>query len=121
MSDIIWSKEADAVLSAGSPLWDIGIHNWALNRDEAKTAILKLLEFKILILGGNVYKIINGKFDLTYDNWDYERKATETDLEYLENSVNKALKYIENYPDNDAFFAIVPKVQSSKQSFTYNT
>jgi predicted aspartyl protease len=109
MNNLIWSKEVDTILSIGSPLWDIGVHNWALNRDEARTSILKLSGLKIPILGGEVYKIVDGCFELTYDNWFYSRKALETDLEYLENSVHRALKYIENYPDNSAFFAITPE------------
>jgi hypothetical protein len=90
------------------------MHNWILNRDEAKVAVLKLLEFGIPILGGEVYKMVNGNLDLTYDNWYYNRKTAETDLEYLENSTNRALKYIENYPDSNAFFAIIPKADKLK-------
>jgi hypothetical protein len=110
MSNIIWSKEADAILSIGSPLWDIGVHNWALSRDKAKTAILKLYSLEIPILGGDVYKVVDGCFEFTYDNWCCDKKIGESDSQYLKRSIDISLQYIKNHPDDSVFFAIYPKV-----------
>ncbi|MDR1285323.1 MAG: immunity 40 family protein [Campylobacteraceae bacterium] len=110
MCNIVWSKEADDILSAGSALWDADMHNWILNRNEAKVAILKLLEFGIPILGGDVCRKIDNRFKYTYDSWHCDKNIIETDLEYLKRSINRSLEYINSYPLNcDTYFTLVPK------------
>lgn len=106
----IWSSEVDVILSVGVSLECIGIKNWALSRNEAISAICELETHGVPILGGDVYHLVNGVAEQTYDNWYCDRDANELASEFLRRSVSKAKSYIENYKVDGALFAIVPMI-----------
>jgi len=108
----IWSKKTEEILKKGKSLFDIGVNNWALTKVEVITAIDEFSSQHIPILGGDVYEVINGVFQSNYDNWYCEPLPEETRSEFVNRSVNKAKKYIEDYKAKELdkiFFVLVPE------------
>lgn len=106
----VWSPEIDVVLSVGYSLESVGIKNWALDSSQALASIGKFESSGVAILGGDVYHLIGGRVEHTYDNWYCEKKIGESDLEFLKRSLLKAKLYIENYQVGGALFALVPLI-----------
>lgn len=114
--DIIWSKEADEILSVGLPLMEFHITNWALNREEAKSAVEKFHKLKIPILGGNVLEIVKGRPKYNYDNWHSDPEQGETKNEFLIRSIEKSRMYLHLYKileKGNPLFTLVPYIQES--------
>jgi hypothetical protein len=75
----------------------------ALTKQEAIEALKFYRQIKVPVLGGDVFYLNRrGKINWTYDNWYYIRKKEETDVEYLERSINETIDYINKYK-NDSF------------------
>jgi hypothetical protein len=104
-------KQIYDILNVGIYLNSIDVNNWALTREQALAAISKLAELQIPILSGEIYKKTNNSFEILYDNWYSNKNATEADFEYLERSISKSLEYINNYPDENVFFGLVPQIE----------
>jgi len=107
----IWTKESDTILSVGASLEDVGIRNWALTQEQALIALDQFEAKGIAILGGDVYEIQKGRLQANYDNWYYDRKYSESKMDFISRSVAKARAYISNYnlnQDAKYFFGIVP-------------
>jgi Immunity protein 40 len=111
---MVWSHAIDRVLSIGISLQDIGIRNWALDREHARDAVSLLAEMGVPILGGDVYVLCDGVPESTYDNWYCDRAPLESESEYLLRSKECALRYIGDYLQSspDVLFAVVPEVKS---------
>ncbi len=113
MNDVIWSYSIDKVLGSGFSLESLGIKNWALSRQKILQVLEQLRELQVPILGGDVYKLVNGVLRSTYDNWYCEPLPNESLLDFVERSIDQAKQYIESYnvkKRNDIFFALVPEV-----------
>ena len=111
-----WSCEVDSILGVGRSLEDIGVRNWALNQEDSLTALIKLTEIGIAVLGGDVYSV-NGEFvESNYDNWYCNRDEHESDLAFVERSIIVARSYITNYKTQkeSVLFAIVPDVRRTQ-------
>ena len=104
------SNKIDSILSIGIPLEDIGVKNWALNKENALTAIEKLEVEDTPILGGDVYELVNNKLQMNYDNWFCDKLANESKSEFLSRSILKAKNYINNHNKVEAqiYFVLVP-------------
>ena len=106
-----WSSEVDPILSTGRSLEDVGVSNWALNREDALAALTKFAEIGIAVLGGDVYSI-NGRFvESNCDNWYCNRNELESDSDFAKRSIGAARDYVMNYKalKGAVLFAIVPK------------
>lgn len=108
MSDI-WPVKIASILSSGILLVSCGVNNWAFNREEALSVICELEDIGVAILGGDVYRLINGELECTYDSWYCDEGVGESELEFVRRSASKARDYIRNYMVSDALFAVVPK------------
>ena len=75
-------------------LKELGIFEHAWMFEDIKKIIDILDEKKIPILGGDVYKICNGKISQTYDSW-YINKSEECD--FPSKSYEKTVLYISEY------------------------
>ena len=75
-----------------------GLNDLAWDQESAKTLIYSILEDKIGILGGDVYKITERRLEPLYDNWSCEPNENESQEEYYLRSKNMSLKYIKDYP-----------------------
>jgi Immunity protein 40 len=100
-----------AILSRGLDLEDFGSANWGLRRTDALAALTMLHKLRVPLLGGDVWEIKDGRPFHTRDTWYYERKEHESFESFLNQSVERARTYIENYPlhlDDRVLFEIVP-------------
>ncbi|TBV02304.1 Imm40 family immunity protein [Stutzerimonas kirkiae] len=107
---VIWSEQIDSILSCGASLDCVGIKNWALRRDDAIRAINELEALGVPVLGGDVYQLLDGGAEQTYDNWYCDQEFGELDSVFLKRSLDRAKSYICNCSISGALFAIVPKV-----------
>lgn len=116
----MWSAEIDSILSAGRSLEEVGVSNWALERQAALAAIERLSRIGVAILGGDVYLINASEVELTYDNWHCNQETGESDLEFVKRSVTKARNYITQYEARKGavLFAVVPRLLSSSAART---
>lgn len=107
----IWSDEVKTILSVGHPLEAVGVHNWALDRQQALQALDQLLTLDMPVSGGDVYRFGQGRMQLTYDNWYCDPGPNEARTAYAVRSIEKARDYISAYPLSDdapTFFVLVP-------------
>ncbi|MDR1911004.1 MAG: immunity 40 family protein [Helicobacteraceae bacterium] len=106
--DIIWSKEADLILSAGVYIL---ANNWLLDRNQALKASGELFNLKIPIIGGEVYtQKPNGAFYKLLDGgWYLKQNESETNEVFLKRGVETALEHIKNCPQNEPYFALIPR------------
>lgn len=85
---------------------DYPTYYWALKKKDA-LRFIKLCEEEIIpIIGGEVYyKYNDGSIEYSSNNWSYDRNGRETWSSYLENSVEKALFYINTiYREDDVLY-----------------
>ena len=78
-------------------LESIGIDGFAYSKNEALRIVEEYYHSNEAILGGDVYKVKNGKIKLTYDSWYCERNSAETISEYVNRSYKIARDYISRY------------------------
>ena len=65
---------------------------------ELSNDIIDILEYlNFFILGGDLYKKNNNKFEHTYDNWYYEGNIQSE-------SIIKTKKYLDNFKNNQNFY-----------------
>lgn len=115
MNNIILSDIINAILSKGVSLESIGSKNRALSKQEALNALNQFKELQVPVLGGDVCELFGGVVIYNYDNWFCDRSPNESDLNFVNRSVEKAREYIENYRIkelNKIFFAFVLDVES---------
>ena len=79
------------LLERGINLEEIGICEYAWDKDTVQDVIKYLLQEKIPIYGGDVYISKDNKVELTYDNWYIDDDGSE---DFYLKSYEKALKYI---------------------------
>ena len=66
-------------------------------------SIVSILEsLNLFILGGDIYRKNDDKFEHTYDNWYYEGK-------FQSESIRSARKYLENLNDQNLYVSFVIK------------
>ncbi len=83
-----------SIIDRSISLKEFGILELAWDVDDIKHIIDIFNASRIPILGGDVYRIINGKVCQTYDSW-YINKSNEDD--FYRKSNEKAMLYILNY------------------------
>ncbi|CAN7236536.1 hypothetical protein [Neorhizobium sp. LjRoot104] len=104
---IVYSAEADAILSTG--VWLGPEHrNWALTKEQALTAIGLLRDAKYILLGGDVLYGPEKNFSHAYANWYFEPSSPPAPGD-LSSSALKASSYVDGYPIEDAYFVLVPR------------
>lgn len=81
-------------------LEDIGINGIAYSRNKALKIAEKYYHSNRAILGGDVYKLENGRIELTSDSWYCDRNSSETLSEYTTRCYLAATDYISKYPTN---------------------
>jgi hypothetical protein len=92
-----WSEKVELIISCGIPLHGAGVSNWALSKEQALDALNKFEAQRISVLGGDVYKLINGEPESNYDSWYCERESNEPFEDFVSRSIKKARTYIINY------------------------
>lgn len=86
----------------------LGVNGFAYPRKEALKIVNEYFNSNKPILGGDVYKLVNGRIESTSDSWYCNRKESETLYDYVGRSYHITCDYIRNYPDKtNTFFSIV--------------
>lgn len=85
------------IIEKAIPLETIGIKEYAWEYESALKAINYLLEKDIIILGGDVYRILNGSLGITYDSWFYNVDINKGTNLNSKDSCELAVSYINNY------------------------
>ncbi len=91
-------------------LENIGISGMAWNLENPIKVINFLNENNYLILGGDVYKMIDGELNSTYDSWYFDKDKSKSSQELLHESRNRAIEYIKKYHEmngQDYYYSIV--------------
>ena len=82
-----------ALLKKGAPVY--GTIQKSFSKNDALEILEECLKSRIAVLGGDVVNINNnGYFEYNYDNWSYNRKKGESEVDYVLRSIEKAIKYI---------------------------
>ena len=87
-----------AMFEHGIDLKEIGINEYAWNRNNIEDIINILAKKKIVVLGGDVYRISNDNIQMTYDSWYVNNDGSE--YFYIKSYV-VALNYIDEYEKNN--------------------
>lgn len=88
----------DKIFKKAISLEKYGINDLAWERKDIKSLIQEIINDKIGILGGDIYKISNSHLDALSDNWACEPNETESEEKYYFRSKIESLKYIKEYP-----------------------
>jgi len=80
------------------PLEKYGMNDFAWEKVDALELIKSLMNDKIGILGGDLYKITENHLTPLYDNWSCDPFENETEEKYFFRSKILSQQYIENYP-----------------------
>lgn len=83
-----------SIMKEGKFLKEFGILEYAWTFNSIKEIICILNEKKIPILGGDVYKICNGKIYQTYDSWYINRSNEKF---FYSKSYERTISYILDY------------------------
>lgn len=92
--DLIPKSIADRRIS----LKGFGIAEYAWNAEDIKKIVNIFNENRIPILGGDVYKIVDGKVCKTYDSW-YINRTDEYD--FCDRSHERTISYILSYEERN--------------------
>ena len=78
----------------------LGVNGFSYSKNKALRIAEEYYHSNKAILGGDVYKLENGKIKLTYDSWYCERNSAETISEYVTRSYRITRDYISRYHSN---------------------
>jgi hypothetical protein len=94
------------LLNMAKSLEHLGLSEMAWDFETAIRVVEFLYESNYAILGGDVYRLIDGNLYSTYDSWYLNRDETISKPEFIEQSRTKAVSYITNYFDknNKSFY-----------------
>jgi hypothetical protein len=83
---MISAKYLSILQDKGISLSELGLKEIALYKHSALEAIEELRASNTPILGGDMYRLINGRMEDTYKNWYCQRSDYNTYKEYMETS-----------------------------------
>lgn len=98
------------LIDMSKSLKNIGVLELAWNKENSIKVIDFLNENNYLILGGDVYKAIDGELNSTYDSWYFNKDKSKSSQELLHESRNRAIEYINKYHEmngQDYYYSIV--------------
>ena len=94
---IFMNKLISIYINNGVSLFEQG-ENTVIIPIELSNDIINILEYlNFFILGGDLYKKNNNKFEHTYDNWYYEGNIQS-------DSIIKTKKYLDNFKNNQNLY-----------------
>ena len=91
-------KIKDKIIKNSISLEKYGLNDLAWSQEDAKTLINQIMNEKIGILGGDIYKLTLSRLESLSENWCCEPIQGESKEEYCFRSKSESLNYIENYP-----------------------
>ena len=93
------AKYNELLASKGVSLAKMNVRDIGLFRDDALLAIGFLRDADIPILGGEVWRRRDSKFELTYENWHTNSSPMEDQQTYSQRSCEAAEQYIRGFPE----------------------
>ncbi|WP_045574929.1 Imm40 family immunity protein [Desulfosporosinus sp. I2] len=90
----------------------LGISEIAWDWQNAIRIVGFLCECNCAVLGGDVYKMTNYELNSTYDSWYINKDETKTWSEYVAESKDKAVSYLNQYHDRNGdefYYSVVFK------------
>ncbi len=100
-------KLPEKILKNGINLEYIGVSNIAFERKYIPDILKYLIENDIAILGGDVLDDKTWEYGYNYDNWYLDNNDSKSWINYVSNSIEKAKKYINSYPNENALFTLI--------------
>jgi len=100
------------LINSAKSLEHLGIVELAWDCQNAVMVVEFLCEYNYAILGGDVYRLINGGLESTYDSWYLNKDVTKSREQFVEESKNKAIAYISQYHarnGDDFYYSLVSK------------
>ncbi len=91
----------------GISLEHIWVFDMAFKRKDIPDILKYLKENNIAVLGGDVLDNNTGEYNYNYDNWYLDKTDLESWEDYVSNNIEKAKKYIDNYPNKNAVFTLI--------------
>ena len=85
----------------------IGCNEFGLARADALALLETLQAAHGVVLGGDVIKESDGKWQHNYDNWFFNPDLAQAQEVNSIGSVSKAREYIQNYPQGPYAFVLV--------------
>lgn len=89
---------------------DVGVDEFAWDKDTALELVKRLAGANMSVLGGDVYVEEAGRLRPAYANWACERARSEDLSEFAKRSCAKAKRYLESYSDDPSqrtFYVLV--------------
>jgi len=100
----------EELTNLAKPLNHLGISEIAWDGENAIKVVEFLNKNNYAIIGGDVYKIVDGNLDSTYDSWYFNRNEAKSNQEFLQESMERAITYINQYHEGngkDYYYSIV--------------
>lgn len=100
----------EELLVSAKTLEHIGICEMAWDWQDAIRVSEFLCRHNCAILGGDVYRLINGVLESTYDSWYINKDGTKSTGKFIEEARDRAVSYINQYHDrngDDFYYSIV--------------
>jgi Immunity protein 40 len=87
----------------GIPLnrWNPGSEEVAFDKSTALKALLTLKRSSVVVVGGDVVSIVDGRLKYAHENWNISDRLEELSTNSVERSHEMAREYIEKYVDRD--------------------
>lgn len=85
------------MINSAKSLEHLGISEMAWDYQNAIKAVEFFCKYGYAVLGGDVYRIINGELHSTYDSWYVNKDETKLKGEFIEETRNRAIYYINQY------------------------
>ena len=98
------------LFNSGKSLEQLGISEMAWNWENAIKVIEFLCAFNYVILGGDVYRAVDDKFEVTYDSWYVNKNVKQSRERFIEETKNRAISYIKQYYERNGenfYYSIV--------------
>lgn len=87
----------DFLFKQGHSLSTVGVDGIGFMRKDALQLVELLSEVSLPILGGDVYFLMNGYIEVSYDNWYCQQLPSEDSVHYHMRTYSVAEDYIKSY------------------------
>ncbi|MBT9830305.1 Imm40 family immunity protein [Clostridium baratii] len=98
------------LIDTSKSLENIGVLELAWNKENSIKVIDFLNKNDYLILGGDVYKLIDENLNSTYDSWYFNKDKFSSNREMINASMKTAKEYINKYSEmngQEYYYSIV--------------
>lgn len=104
------NKFPEELFDLAKSLEHLGISEMAWDWQNAIKVVEFLCTCNYAVLGGDVYRLINGNLESTYDSWYINKDEIKSREEFVEEVRNRAISYISQYHDGngeDYYYSVV--------------